>query len=154
MELDRARIVDENFTRWVLEKNFPEPKSETLPTDVGLDKNLFLELFDSQLVSRHLDLLARQLREQQKGYYTIGSSGHEGNAAIAKAFKMDDIAFLHYRSGAFMIQRAKYNPSIDAIYNQVLSLVASSDDPISGGRHKAYLCQSIKKQIFYSIANG
>ena len=40
-----------------------------------------LDLFDAQLASRHLDLAARWLRSRGAGYYTIGSSGHEGNAA-------------------------------------------------------------------------
>src|SRR6266487_4650383 len=39
-----------------------------------------LELFDAQLASRHLDLAARWLRGQGKGFYTIASAGHEGNA--------------------------------------------------------------------------
>lgn len=136
MELDRTRIVDENFIKRVLAQDFPVAKSKTLPVEAQLDKESFLELFDSQLITRHIDILARKLREQQQGFYTIASSGHEGNAAIAKVFKKDDIAFLHYRSGAFMVQRAKKCPDIDIIYDQALSLVASSDDPISGGRHK------------------
>ncbi|MCS5710122.1 thiamine pyrophosphate-dependent enzyme [Candidatus Berkiella aquae] len=136
MELNRSKIVDENFKRRVLANDFPIPHSQTTPEQAGLDKNTYFELFDSQLVSRHLDLLARILREQQQGFYTIGSAGHEGNAAIAKAFRKTDISFLHYRSGAFVIQRAKYEPQIDMMYDQVLSLVASSEDPISGGRHK------------------
>ncbi|MBI2790551.1 MAG: MFS transporter [Gammaproteobacteria bacterium] len=138
MELDRTRIVDENFIKRVLAQDFPVAKSKTLPVDVQLDKESFLELFDSQLITRHVDILARKLREQQQGFYTIASSGHEGNAAIAKVFKKDDIAFLHYRSGAFMVQRAKKCPDIDIIYDQILSLVASSDDPISAGRHKVF----------------
>lgn len=138
MELDRASIVDKNFCQKVLNQTFPLSKSDTLPETIKLDKAAFLELFGSQIISRHLDLLARKLREQQIGYYTIGSSGHEGNAAIAKVFRKNDIAFLHYRSGAFMVQRAKYCPGIDIIFEQILSLVASSDDPISGGRHKVF----------------
>ncbi|MGE3318917.1 MAG: thiamine pyrophosphate-dependent enzyme [Candidatus Berkiella sp.] len=138
MELNRAKIVDENFTRRVLAHDFPIAKSSTTPQDAGLDKNTFLELFESQLLSRHLDLLARKLREQQQGVYTIGSSGHEGNAALARVFRKTDMAFLHYRSAAFVIERARKEPSIDIIMDQVLSLVASSDDPISGGRHKVF----------------
>ncbi len=138
MDLDRASIVDQNFTKRVLAQEFPIAKSHTTPSEAQLTVDAFLELFDSQLISRHLDLMARILREQNKGYYTIGSSGHEGNAAIAKAFRKDDMAFLHYRSGAFVVQRAKKEPTIDIIYDQVLSLVASSDDPISGGRHKVF----------------
>src|ERR1700733_4164841 len=42
-----------------------------------------LELFDAQLASRMLDVAARMLRAGGAGYYTIGSSGHEGNAGVA-----------------------------------------------------------------------
>ena len=35
-----------------------------------------LQLFDSQLQSRHLDLAARQLRARGAGFYTSASSGH------------------------------------------------------------------------------
>ncbi len=136
--LDRASIVDHNFVSHVRHHDFPIAKSTTTPQEANLTKEAFLALFDSQLISRHVDLMARILKEQNKGYYTIGSSGHEGNAAIAQAFRKDDIAFLHYRSGAFVAQRAKKDPHIDIIYDQILSLVASSEDPISGGRHKVF----------------
>ena len=54
-----------------------------------------LELFAAQLASRHLDLAARWLRTQGAGFYTIGSSGHEGNAAVAAALRPGDPALLH-----------------------------------------------------------
>ena len=57
-----------------------------------------LELFDAQLASRHLDVAARWLRSKNAGFYTIGSSGHEGNAALAAALRLGDPALLHYRS--------------------------------------------------------
>ena len=44
-----------------------------------------LGIFASQLGSRHLDLAARWLRSRGQGFYTIGSSGHESNAAVAAA---------------------------------------------------------------------
>ena len=65
-----------------------------------------LELFDAQLASRHLDLAARWLRSFGEGFYTIGSAGHEGNAAVAAALRPTDPALLHYRSGAFYCRRA------------------------------------------------
>ncbi|MEE6262229.1 thiamine pyrophosphate-dependent enzyme [Plantactinospora sonchi] len=71
-----------------------------------LDGARALGLFDAQLVSRHLDLAARWLRSFGEGYYTIGSSGHEGNAAVALAVRSTDPALLHYRSGAFYCARA------------------------------------------------
>ena len=66
-----------------------------------------LALFDAQLGSRHLDLAARRLRAEGRGFYTIGSSGHEGNVAVAAALRPTDPALLHYRSGAFYLERAR-----------------------------------------------
>ncbi|WP_371685946.1 thiamine pyrophosphate-dependent enzyme [Micromonospora sp. MW-13] len=41
-----------------------------------------------------------------EGFHTIGSAGHEGNAAVAAALRPGDPALLHYRSGAFYCLRA------------------------------------------------
>ncbi len=99
------------------------------------DAEIF-ELFESQLSSRLLDLQSRLMQAAGQSFYTIGSAGHEGNAAVAKALRVTDPAFLHYRSGAFFIQRAKQHPGSTPLYDMMLSFAASSDDPISGGRHK------------------
>ncbi|MDR2987438.1 MAG: hypothetical protein LBV34_21635, partial [Nocardiopsaceae bacterium] len=58
-----------------------------------------LAILDAQLASRHLDEAARWLRGRDTGYYTIGSAGHESNAAVAAALRLTDPALLHYRSG-------------------------------------------------------
>ena len=97
-----------------------------------------LELFDSQLGSRHLDLAARYLQAQGKGFYTIGSSGHEGNAAVAAALRPTDPALLHYRSGAFYLERARQVPGHEPLRDVLLGLVAAAEEPISGGRHKVF----------------
>lgn len=78
----------------------PAPGADTLAT--------LQELFDVQVASRHCDLAARWLRGQGKGYYTIGSSGHESNAAVAMALHPTDPALLHYRSGGFYLARAGF----------------------------------------------
>ena len=98
----------------------------------------WLEIFDSQLGSRHLDLAARWLREQGKGFYTIGSSGHEGNAAVAAALRPTDPALLHYRSGGFFLERARQAGVPSALRDVLLGVVAAIEDPISGGRHKVF----------------
>jgi len=136
--LDRASIVDEQFTKRVLQKDFPKPNSSMSPETADLDKKTAIELFDSQIKSRLLDLIARQLKEKGLSFYTIGSSGHEGNAVLGQVFRTTDMAFLHYRSGAFFIQRAKQFPGIDGVKDVLLSLVAAACDPISGGRHKVF----------------
>jgi 2-oxoisovalerate dehydrogenase E1 component len=97
-----------------------------------------LELFDAQLVSRHLDLAARWLRSFGEGYYTIGSAGHEGNAAVAAAVRPTDPALLHYRSGAFYCARAGQVEGTDPARDVLRGVVASAREPIAGGRHKVF----------------
>ncbi len=97
-----------------------------------------LELFDAQLGSRHLDLAARWLRGQGKGFYTIASAGHEGNAAVAAALRPTDPALLHYRSGAFYLERARQMPGQQPLRDVLLGVVAATEEPIAGGRHKVF----------------
>ena len=106
----------------------------------GLAPDRALALFDAQVTSRHLDLAARWLRGFGEGYYTIGSSGHEGNAAVAEALRPSDPALLHYRSGAFYCVRAGQpeDSAVDAIRDVLRGIVASAAEPISGGRHKVF----------------
>ena len=79
---------------------------EPLPDNGSLTGAQALALFDAQLTSRLVDLAGRWLRGFGEGYYTIGSAGHEGNAAVAAALRPTDPALLHYRSGAFYCLRA------------------------------------------------
>ncbi len=140
--VNRAQVCDENFTEFVrgwngVVSHKPRPGDPILPGSACTARD-FQELFESQLVSRHLDLMARVLRVQQKVFYTIGSSGHEGNAMVARLARYTDPAFLHYRSGAFMAERFRKLPGMDPIMDSALSFAASKDDPISGGRHKVW----------------
>lgn len=136
--LDRASVVDEQFLKRVLQADFPTSNSTMSPTTAELDKKTAIDLFDSQIKSRLLDLIARQLKEKGLSFYTIGSSGHEGNAVLGQVFRANDMAFLHYRSGAFYLQRAKQLQGTDGVKDILLSLVAAASDPISGGRHKVF----------------
>ena len=136
--LDRASVIDENFQIALKTSKFPEKVSNINAAVTQLSPSDFVELFESQVISRHLDLRARKLKDQGIGFYTIGSSGHEGNAVLGKVFRHTDMAFLHYRSGALMVQRSRHLPNIDPIRDQILSLVAAKDDPISQGRHKVF----------------
>jgi len=136
--LDRASVIDQNFLIALKTAKFPNKLSNIPASASQLSPQEFVQLFESQLISRHLDLRARILKDQGIGFYTIGSSGHEGNAALGKVFRHDDMAFLHYRSGALMAERSRKVPNIDPINDQILSLVAAKDDPISQGRHKVF----------------
>ncbi len=98
-----------------------------------------LELFEAQLMSRHLDLAARWLRGEGASFYTISSAGHEANAGVAAALRPTDPALLHYRSGAFYLVRAgQADPPHDGLRDVLLGLVAAADEPIAGGRHKVF----------------
>ena len=138
MSINRAEIVDKNFTKKVSDGVLPSAMQHISLTESGLRPDELVDLFESQIISRHLDFTARLLKARNESYYTIGSSGHEGNAIFGKAFRLDDMAFLHYRSGALFIQRSKQLPGSTAAYDMLLSLCASSEDPISQGRHKVF----------------
>lgn len=115
------------------------PLSATPPVDdAAVSDATLLALLDAQLAARHLDLAARTLQQRGEGFYTIGSLGHESNAAVALALRPSDPALLHYRSGGFYCARAGQAPGHDAIRDILLSLISSADDPISGGRHKVF----------------
>ncbi|KGJ89389.1 dehydrogenase E1 component subunit alpha/beta [Thalassotalea sp. ND16A] len=134
--VDRNQLVKENFVSLVSAENLPQSACKLTPSDAGLTASDLVDIFESQVMSRHLDLQSRIMQKQGQSFYTIGSAGHEGNAAYAKAFRATDMAFLHYRSGAFVIQRAKQVAGQTPLYDMLLSFAASIDDPISGGRHK------------------
>jgi 2-oxoisovalerate dehydrogenase E1 component len=97
-----------------------------------------IALFDAMVSSRHLDLAARYLRREGPGLYTIGSAGHEANAAVAAALRPTDPALLHYRSGGFYCARAHQVPGSTPLRDVLLGLVAAADEPIAGGRHKVF----------------
>jgi 2-oxoisovalerate dehydrogenase E1 component len=129
--------IDEMFIRAVEDMRVLETPLPDSPNQPGIDPR-YLDVFDAQLGSRHLDLAARWLRSKGKGYYTIGSAGHEGNAAVAAALRPTDPALLHYRSGAFFLERARQGGVATALRDVLLGIVASTEDPISGGRHKVF----------------
>jgi 2-oxoisovalerate dehydrogenase E1 component len=140
---DRNILVKQQLINAVQTGQLPELSSNLRPADVGLSSEQVIDLFETQVMSRHLDLQSRVMQKKGQSFYTIGSAGHEGNAAYSLAFRHNDMAFLHYRSGAFVIQRAKKIPGQTPLYDMLLSFAASSDDPISGGRHKVLGSKSL-----------
>ncbi len=138
-----AEDIDDYFTATVSAMAASTPRPVREPTaPLGNESSLTVEnclaLFDAQLGSRHLDLAARWLRSKGKGYYTIGSSGHEGNVAVAAALRLTDPALLHYRSGGFFLARAQQIEGREPLRDVLLGLVAATEEPISGGRHKVF----------------
>jgi len=130
--MDRAQIVHENFLTRVAAGDFPLGAGPA----GGLNPQAALGVFRAQVLSRALDIQSRVMQKAGQGFYTIGSSGHEGMAAVAQALRPDDIAFLHYRDAAFQIARAAQVGGQDMAHDMLLSFACSSDDPTSGGRHK------------------
>ncbi|MCW2595503.1 MAG: Transketolase central region [Jatrophihabitans sp.] len=114
--------------------------AEPAEEDPGL-----LTLFDAMAGSRLLDIHARRMRDHGRGFYTIGSAGHESNAYVAAALRPTDPALLHYRSGAFFLARSMQAGRTldDGLRAVLLSMLASTADPASGGRHKVFGDESL-----------
>lgn len=134
-QLNRAEVVDQNFLDHLAAI---EDGRVPVVDRAGLSNADLLELFDSQMTSRQLDLMARIKRLENKVFYTIGSSGHEGNALVGRLTRATDPAFLHYRSGGFMAERYRKRAGLDFIRDTCLSFAAARGDVASGGRHKVW----------------
>lgn len=145
-----ADLTDSNFTTRVRALPAREPAGPAGPSGPAalagpvrpgsaLTAAMCLDLLTAQIGSRHLDAAARWLRGRGTGHYTIGSSGHEGNAGVAAALRLTDPALLHYRSGAFYLARAAQADRADeGLRDVILGLAGSADEPIAGGRHKVF----------------
>ena len=103
-----------------------------------LDRALARDLLESMLLARHLDVAALELRVRGAGHYTIGSSGHESNVVLGRLTRVTDPTLVHYRSAALQLERARQAPGVDNVRDIALSLVASSEEPVSSGRHKLF----------------
>jgi 2-oxoisovalerate dehydrogenase E1 component len=134
--MDAAENIHQKFVAKVGGGRLPRRLVDVRPDAVGLTREAMVDLFYSQVASRQMDRLSRRLQARGEGFYTIGSSGHENNAAVAQALRIDDMAFLHYRSNAFQLHRAGKLPGQTPLWDMLLSFAASAEDPISGGRHK------------------
>jgi len=130
--MDRADIVHEAFLARVAACDLPVGQ----PPAGSLAPATAVTLYRAGCLSRALDRQSRTMQRAGQGFYTIGSSGHEGMAAVAAALRPTDLAFLHYRDAAFQIARADQVPGQSITWDMALSFACSSDDPISGGRHK------------------
>jgi 2-oxoisovalerate dehydrogenase E1 component len=130
--MGRSVIVHENFLRRVASGDLPQGRAPAGP----LTPEQAAAIYRAGCLTRALDRQSREMQRAGQGFYTIGSSGHEGMAAVASALRPTDMAFLHYRDAAFQIARAMQVPGQDPAWDMLLSFAASSEDPISGGRHK------------------
>ncbi|HWA77589.1 MAG TPA: thiamine pyrophosphate-dependent enzyme [Polyangiaceae bacterium] len=132
MSLERIRLLVERFRREILSPPLALVKESELEPQLGL------ELLESMLLARHLDRAAHELRASGHGHYTICSSGHEGNVVLGRLTTPADPSLIHYRSGALQLERARHAPELDPVLDIALSLVASREEPASGGRHKVF----------------
>ncbi|HMS96159.1 MAG TPA: thiamine pyrophosphate-dependent enzyme [Tabrizicola sp.] len=137
--MDRCEIVHENFLRRVVARDLPKGRAPAGP----LSPELAVQAFRAGCLTRALDRQSRAMQRAGQGFYTIGSSGHEGLAAVALALRPTDMAFLHYRDAAFQIARAGQVPGENPTWDMLLSFASSKDDPISGGRHRVLGSRSL-----------
>ncbi|MDF3067565.1 MAG: putative pyruvate dehydrogenase (acetyl-transferring) beta subunit [Polyangiaceae bacterium] len=102
------------------------------------EPSLGRELLESMLLARHLDIAALELRARGAGHYTIGSAGHESNVVLGRLTRVTDPTIVHYRSAALQLERSRQVAERDGVRDIALSLVAASEEPVSGGRHKLF----------------
>ena len=137
---DELHALDEHFRDEVGLLERGPARALTTPVRAGsaLSVQRALELFTAQCESRHADLAAIWMQSRGRGFYTISSSGHEGNAGVAAALRPDDPALLHYRSGGFYCARSRQKPGHDPVRDILFGVAAATGEPIAGGRHKVF----------------
>lgn len=129
---------DQRFRAEIAALRAPASTSSDQVLPPGFTGQDFVELFEAQVLSRQADLAARRLGASGQGFYSIGSSGHEGDVALAAASRVTDPVLPHYRSGAFFVHRARRAGVADPVRDILLGVVAAAADPLSGGRHKVF----------------
>jgi 2-oxoisovalerate dehydrogenase E1 component len=148
MAVSRVAAVETQFRERITALKHSFKRVRRQPNDAILSGNpltqkAIIEIFEAQLASRQVDIVARELKNEGEGFYSIGSSGHEGNAMLGHLTRSTDPAFLHYRSGGFYFARSFQVPGETPFFNTALSLTASMEDPIAGGRHKVWGSESL-----------
>ena len=141
MSTNRVAVVESNLDAYLASA---QPATHLLaPNDPlrpgsRLTARRAVELFEDQLLSRALDVASRELKRTNRSFYTISSAGHEDDAVVGALLRLDDPCFLHYRSGGLMMARSRKANDVTPCFDTLLSFCASSEDPISGGRHKVW----------------
>ncbi len=141
MTFDRVAIVESALDAYlVTAANAASmlPGDAPLRAGSGLTARKAVELFEDQVLSRQLDVAARELKKTNRSFHTISSAGHENNVTLGAQLRITDPALLHYRSGALMMARARQLPGSTPAFDTLLGMVASREDPIAQGRHKVW----------------
>ncbi len=141
MSTNRVAVVEANLDAY-LESAETAPKllepGDPLRVGTTLTARVAVQLWEDQVLSRCLDVAARELKRDGEGFYTISSAGHEQNAIVGAQLRTSDPTFLHYRSGAFMASRQRQVDDGTPLFDTLLSFCAAKDDPVSSGRHKVW----------------
>lgn len=141
MTWDRVAIVEQLLDQRISTAEPPATRrkaGESVRDGSDLTVAAALGLLEDQLASRQMDVAARELKKTNRSFYTIGSAGHENNAVVGARLRIDDPAFLHYRSGGFFMARARKIAGSTPVMDTMLGVVASAEDPIAQGRHKVW----------------
>jgi 2-oxoisovalerate dehydrogenase E1 component len=141
MTFDRVPIVESALDAYL--ETAPQgtarlSRESALSAGSGLTARKAVELWEDQVSSRAIDVAARELKKTNRSYYTISSAGHENNVVLGAQLRITDPAFLHYRSGGLMMARARQLPGQTPVFDTLLGVVASAEDPIAQGRHKVW----------------
>ncbi|MFP4310599.1 MAG: hypothetical protein ACLFS9_01285, partial [Nitriliruptoraceae bacterium] len=93
--MDRVQAVEVALEATIAEAEVPDvplspPSTAPLGLPDGPSRAEAVAAFTDQVTSRALDVVARELKAQGVGYYTISSAGHEDNVALGALTRPSD----------------------------------------------------------------
>jgi len=72
--MNRAEIIHENFTRRIMAGDLPAAGRDLKPDAAGLADREVADLFESQVMSRLLDIVSRRLRSRSPEWLAMEAS--------------------------------------------------------------------------------
>lgn len=111
-----------------------------------MEKDDYLNVYDTMLMSRYSDYREEILSRQGKSFLQVPSRGHEGLAALSILLNSDDVLVPYWRNKALVLGKTKY---LEGIVKEFFATASSS----SGGRNMPSHFSDKKNNVFSVVTS-
>ena len=83
---NREEVIDQNFLDYVSAGNLPLSRTNLLLSQTNIRPSELISLFETQILSRHMDLKARILKNEESAFIPLAVPGMKGMRFSATYF--------------------------------------------------------------------